>query len=208
MRSNNSLLDGLSKSGFTGNFIKLNNTDRGGFKEWLICNGMLFNSGNSWWGAGAKRKKPHEGLDLCFYRDSENRVRRLNEAAKIPVMYDGTVIGIFDDFLGKSLFLQHDITDSAGSRLCTVFGHIIPDSGIYPGKIVKQGEIAARTACPEKSAAGPHLHITAGRPRKEISEELLNWKTIGDPDAMTLIDPLALIDGYKIVPASEIFSNK
>ena len=68
---------------------------------------MLFNSTDKWWGDQGKRDKPHEGLDLCLYKDREDKILRLGENAKVPVIYDGIVVGIVDDFLGKSVIIEH-----------------------------------------------------------------------------------------------------
>lgn len=191
----------LNKSGFTENFIRVNAL-AGSFTEWLLCNGMLFNSTQSWWDSLKKRNKPHEGLDLAFYRNNKNSITGLDENTKIPVILDGVVIGIFDDFLGKSLFIRHDVEKSDDGVLCTIFGHIAPNKDLYPGKQVKAGEIAATVSAAKGSVLRPHIHITVGWALKEISDELLDWNAIGNPEIMKLTDPLELIDRWSLVPTS------
>jgi hypothetical protein len=50
---------------------------------------MLFNSTDKWWGDQGKRDQPHEGLDLCLYKDGKNTILSLGEKAEVPVIFDG-----------------------------------------------------------------------------------------------------------------------
>ena len=46
----------------------------------------------------------------------------------------------------------------------------------------------------------PHLHLSLARTSRPISYDRLDWTTIGDSDALTLLDPIDLIDWeYRIV---------
>jgi len=89
------------KSRFTEMLIEENTLDITGFKRWIFCHGMLFNSPDKWWGDHGLRYYPHEGIDLCLYQDRANRIRRINEKTRIPVMQDGVVKAMFNDYLGK-----------------------------------------------------------------------------------------------------------
>ena len=192
----------FTRTGFLGNtrftefLIRKNALDQGGFNGWVFCPGMLFNSTDKWWGDQGKRDKPHEGLDLCLYKDHKDTILRLDEKAKIPVIYDGTVVGIVDDFLGKSVIIEHLFSDYDNNRLCTIYGHTIPENTVYVGKIVKQGDVIATLAGSSTSQTGmfPHLHISVGWTCKEISYDSLDWENIGDPNTVTLLDPLRVID--------------
>lgn len=198
-------MESLKKSAFTDYFLEANDLETDDFKEWLLCDGMLFNSSERWWGDRAKRKNPHEGLDLVLYSDGNNSVTKVSSATKIPIMFDGIVVGIFDDFLGKSIFVTHPISDSENRKLCTIFGHTDPASDLYVGKMVKAGEVVGRVANAGKSKVGSHLHITIGWAQRETMDDLLDWKMIGDSQVMKLINPLDLIGSYAIVPASTLF---
>ena len=110
----------LKNTRFTEFLIRKNALDKGGFKGWVFCPGMLFNSTDKWWGDQGKRDKPHEGLDLCLYKDREDKILRLGEKAKVPVIYDGIVVRIVDDFLGKSVIIEHILSDFDNNRLCTI----------------------------------------------------------------------------------------
>ena len=186
----------LSKTRFTEFLVRENSLDECGFEEWSFYPGMLFNAPDKWWGDQGKRDKPHEGLDLFLYRDQRDRILHLDKKTKIPVMYDGVVVGIVNDFLGKSVIIEHCFPDSDNRRFCTIYGHTNPHGGINIGRIVKQGDIIATLAAPGKSKAGisTHLHITVGWIFKFILYDRLDWETIGAPDTMTLLDPLNVID--------------
>ena len=150
---------------------------------------MLFGSASKWWGDRGKRKTGHEGLDLFLYRNNVGDILRLAENTSVPVIYDGKVIKIINDFLGKSIFMEH------GNRLITVYGHITPLEGIKVGTKVKEGDVIATIAkiSSNKIKIAPHLHITAGWISEEISPETLDWKRVANSKMVRLIDPLDII---------------
>jgi Peptidase family M23 len=191
----------LINTRFTECLIQKNALDPGGFKGWAFCPGMLFHSTDKWWGDRKKRDNPHEGLDLCFYRDREDTILRLDETAKVPAIYDGTVVGIIDDFLGKSIIMEHLFSGRDHNRLCTIYGHTIPKDHLHAGSMVKQGEIIATLADSSRFRADifPHLHISLGWASETLSYDRLDWKNIGDPNILTLLDPLQIMDGHYVV---------
>lgn len=192
----------ISKSRFTEFLIRENSLDEGGFKEWIFYPGMLFNALNKWWGDQGKRDKPHEGLDLCLYRDRGDRVLRIDAKTRIPVMYDGEVVGIVSDYLGESVIIEHGFPHSHDRRLCTIYGHTYPHEGLHIGRIVKEGEIIATLADFGKLKANmfPHLHISLGWTSKSFSYDHLDWETASD--MLILLDPLDVIDGpYQVLEA-------
>jgi murein DD-endopeptidase MepM/ murein hydrolase activator NlpD len=187
----------LRNTRFTELLIQKNDLDKGGFKGWVFCPGMLFNSTDKWWGDQGKRDKPHEGLDLCLYQNRKDRILRLDEKTKVPVIYDGIVVGIIDDFLGKSMIIEHLFFDCDNNRLCTIYGHTIPENNLHVGKIVKKGDVIATLADTNRSKTSifPHLHISLGWTSEAISYGKLDWeKNIGAQNTLTLLDPLPLID--------------
>ncbi|NNL42929.1 MAG: M23 family metallopeptidase [Desulfobacterales bacterium] len=185
----------LSKPRFTENLIRENALDENGFKEWLFYPGMLFNAVEKWWGNYGKRDKPHEGLDLCLYRDHRGNRGQLDEKTKIPAIYGGTVVGIINDFLGKSVIIDHYLTDSDHNSFCTIYGHIKPRKRLQNGQMVREGEIIATLAGLHNSLVTifPHLHISLGWAAKLISYDKLNWKSIGAPNTLTLMNPLCVL---------------
>jgi murein DD-endopeptidase MepM/ murein hydrolase activator NlpD len=188
----------MKEARFPKLFARANGLDERGFKEWILYPGMLFGASQEWWGPRRNRPRPHEGLDLCFYRDGRDRVYCLDENTRIPVLCDGMVVGIIDDFLGKSLIVKHGLAGSGDARFCTIYGHTVPERDIRIGRSIRQGEVIATVASAARSRSGarPHLHISAGMVPKTTLWDELNWATIVDPDMMALMDPLQLIDRY------------
>jgi murein DD-endopeptidase MepM/ murein hydrolase activator NlpD len=195
----------LNNTRFTEFLIRKNALDPEGFNGWVFCPGMLFNSTDKWWGDQGKRNAPHEGLDLCFYQDREDTILRLGEHTKVPVIYDGMVVRIMDDFLGKSVIIEHLFSVGHNNRLCTIYGHTIPEDNLHAGNIVKAGDVIATLADPSTSKTNifPHLHISLGWTAKEISYDGLDWGNIGAPNTLTLLDPLQVIDWHYLILARE-----
>ena len=194
---------------FTELLIQKNALDRGGFKEWVFCPGMLFNSTDKWWGDQGRRDKPHEGLDVCLYKDRKDTILRLGEKTKVPVIFDGTVVGIIDDFLGKSVIIEHLFSDVENKRLCTIYGHTIPKDHLSVGNIVKKGDVIATLNDTKRSKTNifPHLHITLGWASKAISYDRLDWETIGAANTVILLDPLQIIDWHYLISDRETCEN-
>jgi hypothetical protein len=189
----------FKKTGFTGDFIRENRLNEGAFREWILYRGMLFRSPDKWWGDTGRRSTPHEGLDLCFYRDHQDRIYPITKGMKIPVLYEGVVSAIFNDFIGKSIIVRHYTPDRGNNEFFTIYGHTAPEDDICTGRAVSAGKVIATVAVPggPDPAISPHLHISLGYPAYgEISHDALNWNDIGDSNKITLIDPLQVIDRY------------
>ncbi len=181
----------LPKSKFNSFFINHNDFNKYGFKEWIFYPGMLYQDMDTWWTDNSVRPIPHEGIDLCFYKDNSGQVRRIGKETKIPVMYDGEIVHIHDDFLGKSIYVKHDTTDKTGNILHTVYGHTIPLNHHDTSMPVREGEIIAEMAIsPKNRKIHPHIHITMVWLPESLSIKKTNWKTIGDPQLVTLCNPL------------------
>ena len=191
----------LRNTRFTEFLIQKNALHEGGFKGWIFYPGMLFNSIDKWWGDQGKRDRPHEGLDLCLYKDRKDRILRFGEKTKVPAIYDGVVVGIIDDFLGKSVIIEHLFSDRDNNRLCTIYGHTIPENNLRIGKIVKEGDVIATLADSSRSKTNifPHLHISIAWASKSISYDRLDWNSIAALDSFTLLDPLLIIDCHHLV---------
>jgi len=192
------------KSGFTEHFIRANGLRKNDFKEWLLCSGMFFEAPNQWWRIQGKRKKLHQGLDLGFYRNQKKGIIGFDDNTKIPTIYDGLIVGIFNDFLGKSIFIKHEISSADNGTLCTILGHLTPESEICPGMRLEEGEIIARVASSVTSSVRSHLHLSMGWIKKEITDEFLDWQGISISETLKLIDPLGIIGRYSLVSASTL----
>jgi hypothetical protein len=154
---------------------------------------MSYNAVAKWWGDWGERDQPHVGLDLCLYRDGQGNVRRLDENTHIPAMYDGVIVHTCDDFLGRSIVMEHHPPE--GGTFYTMYGHTAPRRELKVGQAVRNGEIVARLAgvtCTETSVL-PHLHVSLGWPPCAIAHDRLDWETIAE--TLTLIDPLQAMDG-------------
>lgn len=193
----NAKISSIKNTRFTEFFIHANDLGETGFDEWVFVPGMMFQAPDKWWGNRSRRNTPHEGLDLCFYRDRQNRIRHLKERIQIPAMFAGVVVKILDDFLGKSVIMEHALPDNEDITLFTILGHTQPAAGLEVGSSFHQGDIIATVAGPGRSKAGitRHLHISIGFPSKMISYDSLNWELIGKPNVVSLFDPLSAING-------------
>ncbi len=173
-----------------------------GFERWVFHPGMLFHSPDKWWGNRQKRSTPHEGLDLCLYKAAGGRIHCLNAKTRIPVLHDGVIVALVNDFLGKSVIVEHPYHDGAGRGFCSIYGHTDPPDDLQIGKSVKRGTILGTLADSSRSKSGiqPHLHISLGLTDKFISYARFDWETIGSWDKLTLLDPLNMLDGsYQVL---------
>ena len=183
------------KSRFTAHLIRENGLQEQGFEGWLFHPGMLFNAADTWWGRKGKRTRPHEGLDLCFYKDGQGSVLRLQEGSRVPAIYDGAVVKIIDDFLGKSVIVEHRLPSAPGRALIAVYGHTVPGTTCPIGAFVRAGESIATIAGPGASRRDihPHLHLSLGWLSGTIPRESLTWENMSR--GIFMVDPLHVIDG-------------
>jgi len=199
-------MSSLNRTRFTQWLIRENGLDESALKEWIFCPCMLFHAMCKWWGNKGPRDTPHEGLDILLYKDRQDRIVRLDERTRIPVMFDGVVVSIINDFLGRSVIVEHAFPNRDTGKVCTIYGHTNPLKGLQIGRELKQGNIMGTLADPAQSGFNvmPHLHISVGRASKPISYARLNWDTIGDSGALTLLDPLDIINWqYQILDETD-----
>ena len=202
MNSENSLNSNPTKtmslkiSRFTEMLIEENALDQSGFERWIFCQGMLFNSLHKWWGDHGRRDYPHEGIDLCLYKDRSGKIYRIDEKTRIPVMHAGVVKALFKDYLGQAVIIEHENSGSNTGKFISFYAHTKPCSEIEVGVIVKEGDIIANLAdtSHSKSKIIPHLHFSLGLPSKSFSYDGFVWNTIRTPEMIILLDPLTVID--------------
>lgn len=159
------------------------------FAAWLIIDGMGFQDRNKWWDSGP-RQKMHEGLDLVYYRSTTGGLGRLAPGHSVPAAYDGKVAKSLSDFLGKSVFLAHEIFDGQERRLYSVYGHTVPYPDLQCGQTVKAGAALARIA-PAKPTQKvvPHLHLTLAWVPAALSPDILDWQRLTTDRDIELLDP-------------------
>jgi hypothetical protein len=182
----------IEQSRFTDSFVRANRLEDI-FTGWLFSPEMLFGATTKWWEEGSTRSTAHEGLDFCLYRDADHRPLYLRPQTLIPAMYGGTIRKIFDDFLGKSLIVEHR-TKNGGKPFLTIFGHTRPVQGLSVGRMVGEGEIIATLAEPSsKTPARPHLHVSLlWKGTGQV--EGIEWSSI-DARSPEVLDPLDVLDG-------------
>jgi murein DD-endopeptidase MepM/ murein hydrolase activator NlpD len=184
----------LRKSSFREKIIEVNDLEEH-FGDWVFRPGMLFGASEKWWDPGEVRARPHEGLDLCFYRDKKGNEHLLTKDTMVPVIYRGEILKIEDDFIGKSVYVGHDDYMGDRNRLYTIYGHIKPAEDLKRGVILEEGDIIGAIAEParEKTNIAAHLHISVALISKSLHSENLTWKVMADSGVVFLQDPLEII---------------
>jgi hypothetical protein len=180
------------KSCFSEWLIKHNKLDELGFEQWVFQPGMLFNANEKWWVDNGFRPAPHEGMDFCCFRKQDHTISYLKENVLVPVMYDGEIDRVFDDFLGQSVLVAHDIY-SDKARLYSVYAHVFPGNRAMVGDKVKAGDIIASISPGNGNLIPPHLHISVLWVRRPFPERV-GWTTITDPEIATLCNPLDFME--------------
>jgi murein DD-endopeptidase MepM/ murein hydrolase activator NlpD len=162
---------------------------------------MLFGARGNWWGSKRQRPKPHEGIDLCLYRDGHEKIIPLNERTRVPALFDGVVVKIMADFLGQSILLEHRIPEIRPGVFLTIYGHTLPATGLANGSPVKQGQMIATIAPPkgQQILVPPHLHVTTAWHSNAPAYTTLDWTTISDPERLQLLDPLQFLGGQYVL---------
>lgn len=181
------------KSKFFDYLLACNETALSGFKSWLFQPGMAFNSGETWWGEKRPRPTPHEGIDLCCFKDGVGQFRQVGPDLQIPATFAGQILKLGRDFLGKSIYLGHEIQAADGRQLCTAYGHTRPLVSLRVGQPVAAGEIIAALAAGKKTRVPSHLHLTLAWIPVAIDPDRLDWQNLGRDPAITLIDPLSIL---------------
>jgi murein DD-endopeptidase MepM/ murein hydrolase activator NlpD len=167
-----------------------------GFREWIFCPGMLFQSTDKWWGKRGRRNRPHEGIDLLVYLNKEGTIRHIDETFPVPMFADGRIVGVMPDFLGESIIVEHSSPEGKTENILTMYGHTHPLKHVKPGVAMKKGDIVAMVAGRGQTAftMSPHLHVTIVRTIFPVSHEILNWDVIGAFESLKLLDPLDFIN--------------
>ena len=177
--------------------VDANPIDPADVNNWAFYPGMGYGAMDKWWGDCGTRDFPHEGIDICLYVTRSGGVCRLDEKTRIPVMADGVVRAIFKDYLGQAVIVEHEDRASNAGIYLSVYAHTRPRQGLCPGTAVREGEIIATIADTRRAKAKilPHLHLSLGRPLPDLIYENFIWNIMRDPERVTLLDPMAVIDG-------------
>jgi hypothetical protein len=179
--------------------VQENHLSERGFRAWVFDPEMLYGAARMWWSDRGRRPLPHEGLDLCLYRGLTPAIRRLDVDTRVPAMYDGSVVRLSDDFIGRSVMVACRFPDRPGVTYA-LYGHTRPRPGLAVGQGVRQGEVVAQLApvTRARSRVWPHLHVSLGWAPEEVAPERLEWGTI--PNVLHLWDPLPALGGaYEVL---------
>ncbi|MEE4239862.1 MAG: peptidoglycan DD-metalloendopeptidase family protein [Desulfopila sp.] len=180
-------------------YLELCNPNLQGAKEYILYPGMEFGSREKWWPDSGMRPTAHEGIDICYYRDAAGEERTLPLTSNLTVMASGRVVAICRDFLGYSLFLDHEYEDEL--RFLSVYAHIAPHNSIAAGQYLHPGDsigsIADTTGRKNRMVA--HLHVTLMQVERFVSAEKYDWDLINRSPYSRLIDPLQMTAAEKIV---------
>jgi len=172
---------------FTRRLIFLNQPFMQSFKAWHFRPGMRFQENNQWWRPGSARPVPHEGVDFCCFDDKAGRLVYLRPECGIPALFKGRVAALFDDFLGRSLYIIHK--DNGHRQSGVIYAHIQPAPEITVGRMVNAGEVVGVTAAQRRPGPlRPHLHLTMCRAAVNVPPPT-DWQTIHRLP-IELVDPL------------------
>jgi hypothetical protein len=196
--------DFFNQADFTRLILTLNHWNENTISKGVFSPGMMFGAMDKWWGDLGKRSIPHEGLDVGLCKDGAGQFNILSAATKIPAIYDGSIVKIMDDFLGKTLIMAHTSLQRNGRFLLTIFGHAAPDNNIRLHTAVKRGQRICGISRPAKSTKVlPHLHITMGWASFRINFEHLDWNTMPRNDLLHLLDPAPILNWpFEVLPTN------
>jgi hypothetical protein len=208
--------ENIPASIFVSRLIEVNFLTAFGFDRFLFFPGMLFNANEKWWGKGGLRAASHEGLDMCFFAGTIGEKFRLDETIQVPMVYDGIIVHIMDDFLGKTVVTRHDFGSTFSGPVLSLYGHTQPDPHLQIGDRIKQGEVFALISDAGKRSKllPPHLHITLAKAWMLPPAGQLTWEMLNGVDRSVFMDPLVILDvDYSVmdndgaVNFSELYSN-
>lgn len=154
---------------------------------------MLFQDPGCWW-KPARRAHLHEGVDFRgFYEGPGGKVREVSTDL-VPSLFDGVVVRINEDFLGRTVWMKHPAVRREKLLLFSAFGHIVPEENITEGQSICQGEAVGRIAPGKKGASlGKHLHMSVFWAPTFLRPEGLNWQDLPASRMIRLFDPLSIV---------------
>jgi hypothetical protein len=161
--------------------------------QWLFHCGMLLSSMDKWWGDFGFRHAAHEGIDITYFKSCNNEIKNFDCSIKIPAMDDGIVLNICNDFLGKTLVVEHKTLSLINRSILFVYSHITHESSIKPGCAIKKNDVIAKV-CPtnKNPLLPPHLHFSCFEVFKNVPKKELNWDLFSKQSKVNMINPVFL----------------
>ncbi|MFC1523618.1 peptidoglycan DD-metalloendopeptidase family protein [Thermodesulfobacteriota bacterium] len=128
----------------------------------------------------------------------------------IPVIMDGVVARVIDDFLGKTIFVRHGLHEQTIRRLYTIYAHVEPRPDIKQGAEVAAGGILGEISPGKRtvSACPPHLHLSVALIDDQVRSGELNWQFIGASEWVELLDPLAFFPPEQVTVEGPVGSGE
>ena len=167
------------------------------FRSFIFTPGMLFGSRCLWWPPYGPRRTLHEGLDFAQYADPSGDPHPVPAGTPVACLLAGEVVGVFSDFMGKTVALKHDVRRE-GRTLHSIYGHIAPV--VKAGTLLRAGEIVGKIAGNARTAAPAHLHLSAawlldpGRAPREWSWGVLSTSVLWGCPAAVRPSQIRLVD--------------
>jgi hypothetical protein len=182
----------VNKSNFTRNIIVLNRLNGLGFKDWLLKPGMGFGEPEKWWPGQGIRPTPHEGLDLTGFLDHNHVEHRLPTNTIVVPLFRGRLVNIIDDFLGRTVIIDHQIINRYDQSLHGFYAHLLPAAQLTTGADLHEeeglGTIAAgNQICP------PHLHISTVWVARNFPVGQISWADFVGQEGFQPCDPLGFL---------------
>ena len=202
MKTEDPITERIPPSNFISRLVDINHLSTLGFERFIFFPGMLFNSKEKWWGRSGFRPTSHEGVDLCFFAGKGGAGFRLDETVRVPMVYDGIIVHMMDDFFGKTVVTRHDFGDAGNGPVLSLYGHVHPDPRLKIGDRICRGDVFASIAdtLGRSRLLPPHLHISLAKSRMLPQAERLTWEMLNQVDRSVFIDPMKALDAdYSVV---------
>lgn len=180
---------------FVARLVSVNHLETLGFERFLFFPGMLFASTEKWWGKPGNRTSSHEGVDLCFFAGKDGLTFRLDETIETPMILDGTVVHLMDDFFGKTVVTRHEPEASGSRAMLSLYGHLRLPHGLRLGDRIRRGEVFAAIAdtSGRSTLVPPHLHMSMAWAEVLPPPDCLTWEMLNQTDRSVFMDPIQLL---------------
>lgn len=166
----------------------------GAISTFVLYPGMEFGSREKWWPDRGIRPTPHEGIDFCYYTNSEGLENSVTSSFRVPVLSDGRILMICKDYLGYTVFLEHMCQDSL--RFLSIYAHLIPNREISRGDRLHAGEVIGCVAdtTGRRNRMPAHLHLSFIQVKTSIPAEQYDWDLICYSQRKQLVDPMIFLE--------------
>ncbi len=179
-------------------YLEICNRALDGVQCYYLYAGMEFGSRRKWWPDSGLRPTAHEGIDICYYCDAAGAEKALSVETNVPVMAPGRVVAVCRDYLGHSVFLDHEYENEL--RFLSVYAHIVPHRDIIAGRRLQASDVVGSIAdtTGRKNRMAAHLHVTLMEVERSVPPEMYDWDLINRSMRSQLLDPLKMIATEKI----------